>query len=306
VAFASDASSLVSGDTNYGWDVFVHDRQTGVTEIVSVSSSGEQGNLSSDEPSISADGRFVAFESYAFNLVSGDTNEVSDIFVHDRQTGATERVSVSTSGAQGNDDSWQSSISADGRFVAFQSYASNLVSGDTNDTEDIFIHDRQTGMTELVSVSSSGEQACGYSNWASISADGRFVAFYSPASNLVSGDTNGWEDVFVRDRCPGGVCGDGNGVNTYAISGRVVDHRNQPLPGVTIQTSSGQTVTEANGSFTLSGLLAGQHVLTLSKSGYTFVPVSASNFVVRVPPSKSNLAFVGTPLSTGCEPPFYS
>jgi Tol biopolymer transport system component len=214
VAFESLASNLVPGDTNAtagdpwsGRDVFVRDRLTGRTERVSVSSSGAQGNSWSAEPSVSADGRFVAFTSWASNLVPGDTNATAgdpwsgcDVFVRDRLTGRTERVSVSSSGAQGNDWSYSPSISADGRFVAFKSFASNLAPGDTNVVRDVFVRDRLTGTTERVSVSSSGAQGDGGSGFASISADGRFVAFESSASNLAPGDTNACYDVFVRDR----------------------------------------------------------------------------------------------------------
>ena len=201
VAFDSYASNLVSGDTNQWSDVFVHDRQTGTTERVSVDSAGTQGDGGSGTASITADGRFVAFESSSTNLVPGDTNGGgSDVFVHDRQTGITERVSVDTAGTQANSWSASASISADGRFVAFQSFASNLVPGDTNGTYDIFVHDRQTGTTERVSVDSAGTQASGASVRASISGDGRFVSFVSSASDLVSGDTNGTYDVFVHDR----------------------------------------------------------------------------------------------------------
>ncbi len=177
---------------------------SGATTRVSVDSSGVQGNNGSMTVSISADGRFVAFTSFASNLISGDTNGYSDIFVHDRQTGATTRVSVDSTGAQGNNVSWYASISADGRFVAFTSYASNLVSGDTNDYSDVFVHDRQTGATTRVSIDSSGAQGNhASSDVPSISADGRFVAFTSFASNLVSGDTNDSSDVFVHDRQTG-------------------------------------------------------------------------------------------------------
>src|SRR5438046_3037872 len=100
-------------------DVFVHDRQTGTTGRVSVDSAGTEGNGLSVNPSISADGRFVVFYSYATNLVPGDTNGTGDVFVHDRQTGTTERVSVDSAGTQGNSNSDRPSISADGRFVAF-------------------------------------------------------------------------------------------------------------------------------------------------------------------------------------------
>jgi Tol biopolymer transport system component len=207
VAFASSASNLVSGDTNGAEDVFVHDRKTGRTTLVSVASDGTQGNGESAFPSISDTGRYVAFFSSASNLVSGDTNFASDIFVHDRQTGRTTRVSVASDGTQANDGSGVLSISANGRFVAFESVATNLVSGDTNNSQDIFVHDRQTGQTTRVSVGSNGTQGNGHSfdpYPASISANGRFVAFESVATNLVSGDTNGVTDIFVHDQQGGG------------------------------------------------------------------------------------------------------
>lgn len=207
VAFGSGASNLVLGDTNGQADVFVHDRQTGETTRVSVSSTGAQGNGTSGfqfgANSISTDGRFVAYFSYASTLVAGDTNGTADCFVHDRQTGQTTRVSVSSAGAQGNDHSFDPSVSSDGRFVAFWSWASNLVAGDTNGGADAFVHDRQTGQTTLVSVSSAGAQGTGESWYPSLSADARFVTFSSNASNLVPGDTNGFVDVFVHDRYTG-------------------------------------------------------------------------------------------------------
>jgi hypothetical protein len=205
VAFDSFASNLVPGDTNGTDDIFVHDRQTGATERVSVDSAGGQANDSSGTPATSTDGRFVAFTSSASNLVPGDTNDVSDIFVHDRQTGATERVSVDSAGGQANDRSGASAISGDGRFVAFGSDSSNLVSGDTNGARDVFVHDRQSGATERVSVDSAGIQGKANSRNPAISGDGRYVAFDSDTSTLVAGDTNGARDLFVHDRLgPGG------------------------------------------------------------------------------------------------------
>ncbi len=204
VAFVSYATNLVAGDTNGYADVFVHDRQTGTTERVSVATGGTQGDNASSDATISPDGRLVAFDSVATNLVGSDGNSKRDVFVHDRQTGATERVSVATGGAEVNDDSYVPVMSADGRLVAFYSHASNLVSGDTNSKYDVFVHDRQTGTTERVSVATGGTEAIGGDSYApSISADGRFVAFYSDATNLVSGDTNAAYDVFVRDRQAG-------------------------------------------------------------------------------------------------------
>jgi archaellum component FlaF (FlaF/FlaG flagellin family) len=173
---------------------------TATTERASVDSSGIQGNRNSGNPSISADGRYVAFDSAATNLVPGDTNGLVDVFVHDRQTGRTTRVSVDSKEIQGNNASWEPSISADGRYVAFDSAATNLVPGDTNYVVDVFVHDRQTGQTTRVSVDSNGIQANQESvGLVGISADGRYVAFDSYATNLVPGDTNDLVDVFVHD-----------------------------------------------------------------------------------------------------------
>jgi Tol biopolymer transport system component len=225
VAFTSAARNLVDGDTNTCPtfpaagacpDIFVHDRQTGETTRVSVGPGGAQANGASYDPAISADGRYVAFQSSASNLVDGDTNTCPnyqtagacpDIFVHDRQTGETTRVSVGPGGAQANRDSYSPAISADGRYVAFQSSASNLVSGDTNTCQgspvgacpDIFIHDRQTGLTTRASVSSAGAEANNSSGTLAMAANGAYIAFESTATNLVSGaDTNDNADIFVR------------------------------------------------------------------------------------------------------------
>jgi Tol biopolymer transport system component len=203
VAFSSVATNLVHGDTNHVRDVFVRDRKAGKTRRVSLSSAGAQGHGDSFHPSISANGRFVAFQSLARNLVRGDTNHCRDIFVRDRRTGKTRRVSLSSAGAQGNDGSRNPSISADARIVAFESEAKNLVRGDTNHASDIFVRDRETGKTRRVSLGLAGAQANGRSFNPSISANGRFVAFESGAKNLVRGDTNHRIDIFVRDRKKG-------------------------------------------------------------------------------------------------------
>jgi tricorn protease-like protein len=199
IAFQSTASNLVPGDTNSHYDVFVRDRQNALTVRVSVSSAGVQGNNQSLSPAISEDGRYVAYQSYAANLVTGDTNNTSDIFVYDRQTAQTTRVSVDSFGVQGNSVSRTPSISASGQFVAFSSNANNLVAGDTNGTYDVFLHDRQTGVTTLLSVDPLGAIGNAESAEPAISADGNFVAFHSTATNLVPGDTNVSSDVFVRD-----------------------------------------------------------------------------------------------------------
>jgi Tol biopolymer transport system component len=200
VAFSSDASNLVGGDTNGDRDLFVRDRMSGATRRVSVSSAGVEGNSDSYDPSISADGRFVAFDSYASNLVGGDTNATLDVFIRDLRNHTTRRVSVSSAGIEGNSDSYLPSISADGRFVAFDSFASDLITDDTNGAHDIFIRDLRNHTTRRVSVSSAGIEGDFGSYDASISADGRSVAFDSDSTNLVEGDTNDTVDVFVRDR----------------------------------------------------------------------------------------------------------
>jgi Tol biopolymer transport system component len=206
VAFASPANNLVPGDVGFVADVFVRDRQAGTTDRVSMSSTGIAGNGDSSFPSISATGRYVAFMSYASNLVPSDTNGALDVFVRDRQNQTTQRVSVDSGGTQGNDISLYPSISADGRYVAFMSHATNLVPGDTNGVADVFVRDLQSGITERISVDSLGLQGDGESlltSTAACSADGRYVVFHSSATNLVPVDTCIWADVFVRDRQAG-------------------------------------------------------------------------------------------------------
>ncbi|BEL06888.1 PD40 domain-containing protein [Actinoplanes sichuanensis] len=196
VAFWSAASSLVSGDANATADVFVRDLRTRTTSRVSVSTGGAEADQEASEPSISGSGRFVAFSSHATNLVPGDTNERGDIFVRDRVTATTTRVSVTGAGAEADNTSHSPAISADGRFVAFVSYAADLVPDDTNGVEDVFVHDRQTHSTRRVSVSTAGAEANERSIGPTITTDGRYVAFGSLASNLVPSGAGG---VFVRD-----------------------------------------------------------------------------------------------------------
>ncbi len=200
VAFYSNASNLVAGDTNALWDVFVVDRDLDTIERVSVGGDGTEANNGSYQPSISADGRFVTFYSNATNLVAGDTNAQSDVFVVDRDLDTIERVSVAGDGTEGNGQSYIPSISADGRFVTFYSWASNLVAGDTNGQYDVFVVDRDLDTIERVSVADDGTEGDSASLRPSISADGRFVTFDSAATNLVAGDTNGQWDIFVVDR----------------------------------------------------------------------------------------------------------
>ncbi len=199
IAFSSIASNLTSNITNYKSDIFVHDMKTGETTQVSVSSDGKQGNGSSINPSISADGRYVAFVSLAYNLDPRDTNNNADIFVHDRLTKKTIRVSVASDGTQTNDNSTDASIRTNGRYIAFTSAASNLVPKDTNGKVDVFIHDLETGETKRVSVASNGTEGNGNSARARISLNGEYVIFTSEASNLVPKDANNFWDIFFHN-----------------------------------------------------------------------------------------------------------
>lgn len=186
VVFVSRASNLVCDDTNSYEDIFVYDREAGRINRVSVASDGTQANGGSSLPSISADGRYIAFESNAANLIDDDINNCSDIFVHDRKTGQTLLVSVASNGEQANGCSYTPSISGDGRYVVFKSDATNLAPEDTNDSKDVFVHNLETGQTVLVSFETDGTQVGGgcYSS-PSISADGRFVAFECSEDILV-------------------------------------------------------------------------------------------------------------------------
>lgn len=205
VAFISFADNLVVGDTNGNSDAFVHNRTTGVTQRVSVDSFGTQSDSGTSGIAISGDGNFVTFYSGASNLVPGDTNGYADVFVHELATGITERVSVSTGGTEADKWSLLPTLSYDGRFVAFESHATNLVPGDTNGDGDIFVHDRVTGVTERVSVDADGGQANNKSTGPEISDNGRYVVFMTLSINMVPGDDNAFYDIYLYDRTNGGV-----------------------------------------------------------------------------------------------------
>jgi hypothetical protein len=195
VAFTSYASNLVPGDTS-GDDVFMHDLTTGTTIRISALPDGIEGT---GDPAVSADGSVVAYSATASELLPGDDWSYTEILVYDHHSGSTTRVSGAPDGAEGNGYSRSPSLSADGTVVAFDSGASNLVPGDTNLAFDVFVHDRTTGSTTRVSTDLGGAQANGWSGDPSLAANGDVVAFWSRASNLVAGDTNGSTDVFVVD-----------------------------------------------------------------------------------------------------------
>ncbi len=172
---------------------------TGTTERVSLNSAGEQASNQSNEPSLSQDGRLVAFTSAANNLVPGDNDYNPDVFVRNRETGRVRMVSLTSGGIHVYNASFAPSISANGRYVAFLSDAAYLVPGDTNGVRDGFVHDRTTGRTQRVSLGNGGAQGGRPTLAIKISDDGRAVAFESASGNLVSGDTNQTYDVFLRD-----------------------------------------------------------------------------------------------------------
>jgi Tol biopolymer transport system component len=257
VAFTSDATNLlgVGNDTN-GWsDIFVRDRDTdidgiydevgGVSTIrVSIDSGGGEGNGDSHSPSISADGRYVAFESLSTNLVAGDSNNRVDIFVHDLQTGTTERVSLDSTEIQGNGDSSSPSVSADGRYVAFESLSTNLVAGGTNGNGHVFVRDRQTGITTIASVDSLGTEGNGDSSAPSISSDGKYVTYESDSDNLVGvgNDNNGSFDIFTyeRESLPPNVdsTSPADNANGVGVGAAITATFSEPMNGSTIDTDT--------------------------------------------------------------------
>lgn len=204
VAFDSFAANLVLGDSNAQRDVFVRDRELGVTTLVSVDGAGLGSNGASSFARISADGRFVAFESVANDLVGGDTNNARDVFVRDLQLGVTTRVSVRTGGVEGNDNSFAPAISADGRYVVFESDARNLDGADTNNAPDVFLRDLQAQTTVRLSLGVGGVESDGASRRPAISGDGAFVAFDSSASNLANGPSAA-NDVYLVEVATGAI-----------------------------------------------------------------------------------------------------
>jgi Tol biopolymer transport system component len=201
VAFTSEATDLVSNDTNGQSDVFIYNRSNGGISRVSLTPGGSQATAGGAYfPSISADGRFVAFESWASNM--GGQGSI-DVYVHDTLYLTTYLISQSTGGTPGYNISRSPSISADGRLVVFKSWASNLVSDDTNGQPDVFLRDRFYNATVRISRGWNGEEGNGPSGTPAISADGRYIAFTSAATNMVNGDANNHQDVFIHDRGTG-------------------------------------------------------------------------------------------------------
>jgi Tol biopolymer transport system component len=310
IAFESTANDLVENDTNNSCsdpllggncaDIFVNDIEQNITSLVSVNSNGVQGDLSSHKPAISADGRYIVFYSSATTLIENDTNGIPDVFLHDRLTGITKRVSIDSNGSETNGLSEDPAISADGRFIVFKSSADNLVPGDLNNycygenCPDIFIHDQFTGETKRVSVASDGTEGNYTSDEPTISADGKFIAFRSLASNLVPGDTNicyglSCSDIFVHNFTDGYI------TDTYTISGRVIDESGDPILDVVVWASfpyNGRT--NDNGFYYIDNVPAGEYSVRPEMEGYDFSP---ELITVSVPQNAEDVDFTGT-LST--------
>ena len=203
VAYDSEATNLVPGDRNRRRDVFVYDRQTATTTLISRNPDGDPADHGSGGPVLTPDGRFVLYKSRARDLVPGDRRFGTDVYRHDRVTDTTIVVSLTPRGKRPNDESWAYDLSADGRVAAFLSHADNIVRGDDNELWDVFAFDAETGTTELISRATDGTVAAGNSGSASISYDGRFITFWSDASDIVPPDSLGHYDVFRLDRVTG-------------------------------------------------------------------------------------------------------
>ena len=276
--FESEGTSLVPNDINGVSDVFMRDLQLGTIVRVSVDAAGLEADGGGGNPSISADGHFVAFESGATNLLPGDMNGFSDIYVKDTVTGAVSRASLTSTGGEPNNEAINASISGDGRFVVFDSEADNLVPNDTNGAGDIFVRDMQLGTTTGVTVSGN---AGGFEG--SISLDGRFVVFNSRSTNFVPDDTNGVADVFVYSIQAGQIVR--ASVNSSGVQGGF-SSTEPSISGdgryVTFSTSSDDFTTVDTYGYTqlyVRDMQAGTTLLVSYKDGYAMVGESDSSVI---------------------------
>jgi Tol biopolymer transport system component len=310
IAFTSQASNLASHEDHYDdADIFVHDRVTGTTERVSVRSrAGAEANDDSHYPVISDNGRFVTFQSFATNLdPHAPKNYYGEVYVYDRRKRTTERVSVPYSQAKTHRDGYPVGVSNDGNIVAFTSEAANLVVGDTNHTEDVFVFDRAARATRRVSIASDGTQADGKSTGSDISPDGRFVVFDSYAANLVRGDANDVSDVFVYDLTTGsttrisetadGVEGDGDSVaGRISADGRYVAFSSLAADLVPGDTNAAGDKYHGSDVFLKdrsTGSITRESVATdgSEADGSSFVPaISADGRYLSFPSNATNLA----------------
>ena len=272
--------------------IYLYDRVAGTTTLVSRGPDGRPGDGDSRTPALSGDGRYLVYVSAATNLVVGDTNGVDDIFLYDRSTGETRRVSVASSGTQANRDSAWPTISRDGRNIAFVSAATNLVADDSNGAADLFVHDQWARHTSRVSVAVvgqwRGQQADGPTlGPASLTDDGQVIALVADADNLVPAQSVGVPRLFLHTRAA---------PPTYTLSGQVVDTGHVPLPDVDVIAGPHRTVTGPDGSFTFPYLVGGTYTLAAAKPGYLFSPPRRT---VSVLTDLTHQDFIGFPGAGG-------
>lgn len=325
VAFQSQADNLGPGADARSQGVFVRDLATGTTTCVSLAPTGAPGDGGATQPAISADGHFVAFTSSASNLVESDTNAEADVFLHDRASGATRRVSVATDGSEANGRSESPAVSADGRFVAFASSAGNLVPGDANGAPDVFVRDVPTGRTECVSLGLAGGTADRGATHPGISGDGRFVTFTSSSSDLVTAD---WtplptglrpSHVYVHDRethetrridvevldgrrmgdaCQPSISADGRFVAYQAMAARM-SHDDDPerwqIHVADLETGEVQRVTSGPSASALGNGHSMDPVLSADGSWIAFAS-SATNLVPEEGPRVTSIYRAPNPL----------
>lgn len=271
------------------YQIYLHDRSDGSTRLISRGPDGRPGDGDSEGAGISGDGRYLVYASAASNLVAGDTNGVADIFLHDRVSGETRRVSVASAGTQGNRAAWSPLITLDGRHILFVAEASNLVNGDGNQVADLFVHDQLAHHTSRVSVAVSrawtGQEANGPTRGpAAIIPGGRLVAFISDATNLVPTDANGVPGLYLHERVD---------APTFTLSGQVVESKGQPVADVVVAAGPHRTTTGADGHFRLTTLVGGTYTLAVAKAGYTFSPPRRTISLLRDVDEQNFLAFAG-------------
>lgn len=293
VVFASRATNLdPSVPTRQGQSetqIYLHDRDDDSTVLISRGPDGRPGDGESSTPTISGDGRYIAYASEATNLVAGDTNQVADIFLHDRATGVTRRVSVSSAGIQANRPAWLPQISLDGRHILFNAAASNLVNSDGNSVADLFVYDQWARHTSRVSVAVRGTWTGQEANGATedkgaIIPGGRLVAFISPATNLVAADARGVPGLYLHERTD---------APTFTLAGQVTESDGQPVAGAVVAAGPHRTTTDASGSFRLASLVGGTYTLAVAKAGYAFTPPRRTVSLLRDLGGQDFLAFVG-------------
>lgn len=276
VAFESTSTNLVPPDTNGSRDIFVKDTGDENIQLISSSSAGAPATGSSSSPAITPSGRYIAFSSLAANLVDGDTNGQADIFIKDRETGATSRLNTGGDGVQSNGGAANPVLSADGRFVAFETSATNLrTGGDNNSAWDIYLKDSSTNQTELISVAFDGSLATGESRAPSISSDGRFVAFESDANTVVTPDTTGYTDIFVRDRQNGAT------VRVSTNAGGTPANGNSRAPSI---SSDGRYVAFSSVASNLAGTNSSFHSKIYVKDIQTGAIIRLSNNIAGALP----------------------